>query len=235
MSDHPPPEETILEVWHRNAGPWTDAVRERRIESRRLVTDSAIVEAVLSRAPRRAIDLGCGEGWLARALTVHGVEVLGVDAVPGLVEAARAQGGGRFETMSYARIAAGELAAKADVVICNFSLLGKESTEAVLAAVPRLLEPAGALLVQTLHPLVACGELPYQDGWREGSWAGCGDGFGRAAPWYFRTLGGWLDTFAACGLRVARIDEPMHPHSGRPASIVFVLEPLPPRRPPASS
>jgi 2-polyprenyl-3-methyl-5-hydroxy-6-metoxy-1,4-benzoquinol methylase len=226
LSDHPQAEDSILEVWHRNARPWTDAVRERRIESRRLVTDDAIVAAALSRHPRSAIDLGCGEGWLARALATHGVAVLGVDAVPELVHAARAQGGGRFDTLSYAQIAAGELAARADVAICNFSLLGKESTAALLAAVPQLLEPGGALLVQTLHPLTACAELPYQDGWREGSWAGCGEGFGQAAPWYFRTLGGWLDTFAACGLRVARIEEPLHPHGGRPASIIFVLVPL---------
>lgn len=229
MTDHPQAEDVILEVWHRNAGPWTDAVRERRIESRRLVTDKAIVDAVLSRKPRSAIDLGCGEGWLARALAAEGVDVLGVDVVPELIEAARAQGGGRFATMSYAQIAAGELHARADAAICNFSLLGKQSTEAVLAAAPRLLEPGGALLVQTLHPLAACGELPYRDGWREGSWAGCGEGFGRAAPWYFRTLGGWLDTFAACGLRVARIEEPLHPHGGRPASVIFVLEPRPSR------
>jgi len=224
LHDRPHAEDTILEVWHGNAAPWTDAVRGRRIESRRLVTDRAIVDAVLSRRPRSAIDLGCGEGWLARALAEYGVDVLGVDAVPALIDAARAQGGGRFEAMSYAQIAAGELHGKADVAICNFSLLGKESTEAVLAAVPRLLEPGGALLVQTLHPVVACGELPYRDGWREGSWAGCGEGFGQAAPWYFRTLAGWVDTFLACGLRVARIEEPLHPHSGRPASIIFALE-----------
>jgi len=230
LSDHPHAEDSIIEVWHRNARPWTDAVRERRIESRRLVTDGAIVEAALSRQPRSAIDLGCGEGWLARALAAHGVDVLGVDVVPALIDAARAQGGGRFETLSYAQMAAGELTARADLAICNFSLLGKESTAAVLAAVPQLLEPGGALLVQTLHPLAACGELAYQDGWREGSWAGCGDGFGQAAPWYFRTLGGWLDTFAACALRVARIEEPLHPRSGRPASIIFVLEPLQPPR-----
>ncbi|MBT2118565.1 methyltransferase domain-containing protein [Dyella sp. LX-66] len=226
MDDRAQPfEAAILSVWRENAEPWTVAVQQRRIESRRLVTDRAIVDAVLSRKPRSAVDLGCGEGWLARALSAQGVDVLGVDAVPELIDTARAQGGGRFEAMSYAQIAAGALDAKADVAICNFSLLGKASAEAVLAAVPRLLEPGGALLVQTLHPLTACGELPYQDGWREGSWAGCGGGFGQAAPWYFRTLGGWLDTFAAGGLRVARIEEPLHPHSGRPASIIFVLEP----------
>lgn len=219
----PAHEEAILRAWHGNARPWADAVRERRIENRRLVTDGAIVEAVLAQSPRRVIDLGCGEGWLARALAARGVQVLGIDAVPALVDAARQQGGGRFEVMTYEQLGAGGLQAKADVVVCNFSLLGHVSTDAVLAAVPDLLEPGGVLLVQTLHPPAACGELPYRDGWREGSWAGCGDGFGDAAPWYFRTLGGWLDTFTASGLRLLRIEEPLHPDSGKPASILFAL------------
>ncbi|WNL44585.1 methyltransferase domain-containing protein [Dyella sp. BiH032] len=219
----PLPEEAILQAWRQNAGPWAEAVRAQRIESRKRVTDAVILEAVLAQSPRCVIDLGCGEGWLARALAARGVDVLGVDAVPALVEAARTQGGGRFEVMTYEQIGAGELRAKADVAVCNFSLLGQASTDAVLAAVPALLEPGGVLLVQTLHPVTACGELPYRDGWREGSWAGCGDGFGEAAPWYFRTLGGWLDTFTACGLHLLRIEEPLHPDSGRPASILFAL------------
>lgn len=224
MSDTPA-EAAILAAWHSNALPWAEAVRGQRIESRRLVTDRAIVEAAMACKPRRAIDLGCGEGWLVRALAERGVDALGVDAIPALIDAARERGGGRFEAMSYESIAAGALQAKADVAICNFSLLGQASTEALLAAVPGLLEPDGFLLVQTLHPLMACGELVYRDGWREGSWAGCGDGFAQPAPWYFRTLGGWLDTFAACGLRLLRMDEPLHPHSGKPASILFVLAP----------
>src|ERR1051325_6162708 len=131
MSDHSRGyEEAILSAWLQSARPWATAVREGRIESRRLVTDRAIVEAVLSHKPRSAIDLGCGEGWLVRALAAQGVDVLGVDVVPELIEAARTQGGGRFQTMSYAQIAGGELDAKADVAICNFSLLGKASTEA---------------------------------------------------------------------------------------------------------
>lgn len=117
------------------------------------------------------------------------------------------------------------LGERADVVVCNFSLLGKPSVENLLAAVPGLLSQGGVLIVQTLHPLMACGDQPYRDGWREGSWAGCGEGFGTPAPWYFRTLSGWLDTFTACGLRLIRVDEPLQPDSGRPASILFVLTP----------
>ncbi|MHA6203754.1 class I SAM-dependent methyltransferase [Dyella soli] len=212
----------ILDAWQANAAAWRHAVRDQRIESRRLATDRAIVQAVLVRAPRKVIDLGCGEGWLARALAAHGIEVLGVDAVAELVDAAQAGGGGQFRLMSYADIAAGRLAARADVVVANFSLLGQSSVDGLLAAVPDLLEPGGVLLVQTLHPLLAAPDEPYRDGWRDGSWAGCGEGFGEPAPWYFRTLGGWLEAFRQAGLTLLRIDEPLHPHTGRPASVIFM-------------
>ncbi len=65
-------DEKILDSWHKNAAPWSLAVREGQIDSRRLVTDSAIVGAVeeYGRAYTRpsVLDIGCGEGWLARAL-----------------------------------------------------------------------------------------------------------------------------------------------------------------------
>jgi 2-polyprenyl-3-methyl-5-hydroxy-6-metoxy-1,4-benzoquinol methylase len=213
----------ILDAWQANADAWERAVRDGRIESRQLITDRAIVEAVLSRAPRRVIDVGCGEGWLARRLASEGIEVIGVDVVPALVEAARSQGGGTFHVMSYAEIAAGALRERVDVVVCNFSLLGESSVDRLLAAMPGLLAPGGVLLVQTLHPLVAAPAEPYRDGWREGSWVGCGEGFGQPAPWYFRTLGRWLETFRAAGLQLIEVVEPLHPHTGRPASVIFLL------------
>jgi len=216
-------ETVILRVWHDHAAPWMRAVRGQAIASRQLVTDAAIVEAVLAWRPKRIIDLGCGEGWLLRALARHGIEGLGVDAVPALVESAAATGGGRFLTMDYATIAAGALREQADVVVCNFSLLGEESVDALLGAMPALLAPGGALLIQTLHPWSACGEGAYRDGWREGSWAGCGEGFGEAAPWYFRTLAGWQKSFRQAGLVLREVAEPTHPGDGRPVSILFTL------------
>ncbi|MEI7038056.1 class I SAM-dependent methyltransferase [Fulvimonas yonginensis] len=217
------PEQAILQAWQCNAAPWTRAVRGAAIASRRLVTDAAILAAVARRRPRTAIDLGCGEGWLAHALARDGIAVLGIDAVPALVAAAEAGGPGRFRVLDYDAIAAGMLDERADVAVCNFSLLGGASVDALLRAMPRLLEPGGALVVQTLHPAAACGEQPYRDGWREGSWAGCGEGFAEAAPWYFRTFAGWLASFRAAGLQLIDLVEPLHPETARPASVIFTL------------
>lgn len=215
----------VLASWHTNAEPWTDAVREQRIASRRLVTDRAIVEAVLARAPRSALDLGCGEGWLSRALAERGVRVVGVDAVPALVERARALGGGEFRVASYEAIAAGALDdVRVDVAVANFALIGGDAVDALVARVPRLLAPGGAFLVQTLHPHVAGGDRPYADGWREGSWAGFGPEFSDPAPWYFRTLERWVSLLDDAGFRLRRLVEPVHPETGRPASLVLVAE-----------
>jgi len=170
----------IIDSWNKNAAPWVTAVRDGEIESRLLVTNRAIVEAVRSRAPASGIDIGCGEGWLVRAL--DGIAMTGVDVVPGLVDAARAAGGGEFLTMSYEAIAQGGLQLALDVAVCNFSLLGDESVTGIFRAAPTFLRPGGALIVQTMHPVVACGDAPYRDGWRTGSWAGFNAGFTDPPP-----------------------------------------------------
>lgn len=212
----------IVESWGLNALPWTAAVREGQIESRKQVTDQAIVDAVLSRAPRSVLDMGCGEGWLVRELAARNLHVVGTDGVQELVEAAKRASGGDFRALSYEEIAAGKLKLLVDVVVCNFALLGKESVEGVLGAVPSLLNSQGAFVVQTLHPVMACGDQPYRDGWREGSWTGFGSDFSNPAPWYFRTLEGWIKLFVDNGFRLCEVREPIHPKTRKPASVIFI-------------
>ncbi len=214
----------IVDSWMRNASPWTAAIRDGRIESRTLVTNQAIIDAVMSRAPKSVLDIGCGEGWLVRALAANGIRAIGVDVVPDLIDQAQRAGGGEFRVASYEAIGAGELDVRVDVAVANFSLIGKEAVETLIRRIPSLLERDGALIVQTLHPLVATGDAPYVDGWRTGSWAGFGSDFTDPAPWYFRTLESWVRLFGESGLRVAEIREPVHPNSGKPASAVFVAE-----------
>ena len=212
----------IIESWHNNAAPWSAAVRAHEIESRRLVTDRAIVDVIQQHAPQSLLDLGCGEGWLIRALSGSGMRLIGVDVVPELIEHAKHAGGGEFHVASYEHIAAAKCRFMVDAVVCNFSLLGKQSVAAICEAVPSLLTPHGVLIVQTLHPIMACGELPYRDGWREGSWQGFSSQFCDPPPWYFRTLGSWISLFRDAGLCLQTLREPLHPVSARPASVIFV-------------
>lgn len=210
---------SIIDSWSRNTDPWTAAVRGGEIGSRVLVTNAAIVDAVRAYAPATGVDLGCGEGWLVRALPE--VSMIGVDASAGLVEQARQAGGGEFRQLSYEEIAAGQLALAADVAVCNFSLIGDAAVRGLLRAAPSYLRQGGHLIVQTVHPLTACGDAPYADGWRDGSWAGFSSDFTDPAPWYFRTVSSWLALFEEHGLRVVEMREPLHPQTGKPVSLIL--------------
>ena len=214
----------VVESWRKNAPAWTVAVREGQIESRRQVTDQAIIDALLSRSPRAVLDMGCGEGWLVRELVARNIDVVGIDVVPKFIEEAERAGGGNFCAMSYEEIAAGKLKVSVDVVVSNFALFGKESVEEVFRAAPSLLNLRGSFLVQTLHPVIACGELPYRDGWREGSWAGFSPAFTAPVPWYFRTMENWIKLFVDNGFRLREVREPLHPKTHKPASVIFIGE-----------
>jgi 2-polyprenyl-3-methyl-5-hydroxy-6-metoxy-1,4-benzoquinol methylase len=215
-------EARILHSWHENANAWTQTVRDGHIESRRLTTDQSILDAVLEGQPHSVLDLGCGEGWLVRALAGHGIQAIGVDAVPELIARA-AQAGGDFRVASYDDIISGRLQLRVDTLVCNFALLGNESVEQLVRYLPQLLEEGGCFIVQTVHPVVASGDQAYVDGWRQENWAGFGDSFAAPAPWYFRTLSSWLAMFAAAGWWLSEMREPLHPGTGRPASVIFFL------------
>lgn len=217
-------DEKIIASWFKNANAWVDEVRNGLIESRKLVTDQAILEAVLGCAPRTVIDLGCGEGWLAHKLSAQGITVIGTDVIPALITQAKRAGEGDFRLISYEDIALGKLEAQADLIVCNFSLLGKESVENLVESAPKLLKSGGVFILQTLHPLLTCGDGPYQDGWREGSWQGFSKGFSDPAPWYFRTLESWLRLFEKNGFQLQQRREPIHPKTGKPASLILIAQ-----------
>lgn len=215
------PEQQILDSWTTNAQLWTQAVREEQIPSRVQLTDQAIVDTVLHHNPANVLDLGCGEGWLSRILARHGCQVIGVDATPALIDQARASGLAEYRLCSYQQIIDGQLNLSVDCIVCNFSLFGEHSCQSLLSTLPTLLTSEGTLIIQTLHPLTACGDVPYTSGWRQGSWQGFSDQFSQPAPWYFRTLSNWLTLLQHSGFILHNLQEPTLANSSQPASVIF--------------
>ncbi|PTT94314.1 SAM-dependent methyltransferase [Pseudomonas sp. HMWF031] len=219
----PAPESTLLQSWNHNAQAWIEAIRTGAIESRLNVTNQAIVLAVLGRQPERVLDLGCGEGWLLRELEKRGIDAVGVDGDATLVEAARAAGTSQVHRATYEELvqARVDIGRDYDLICANFALLHQDIIP-LLSAMNALLAPGGALVIQTLHPwAVAAGD--YQDGWREETFASF-KGPWQPMPWYFRTLSSWLNALDMAGFRLASLQEPQHPQSPVPQSLLLVAE-----------
>ncbi|MCU1761207.1 class I SAM-dependent methyltransferase [Pseudomonas sp. 14P_8.1_Bac3] len=216
-------ESTLLQSWHHNAHSWIEAIRSGSIESRLQVTDQAILLAVLGRQPGRVLDLGCGEGWLLRALIDRGITAVGVDGDATLVEAARAAGAPQVHLATYDELvdATVDVGRDYDLICANFALLHQDIIP-LLAAMNALLAPGGALVIQTLHPWVAAAG-DYQDGWREETFGGF-EGTWQPMPWYFRTLSSWLNALDLAGFRLVGLQEPQHPQRPVPQSLLLVAE-----------
>jgi 2-polyprenyl-3-methyl-5-hydroxy-6-metoxy-1,4-benzoquinol methylase len=214
--------EKIVQSWRDNAMNWTNAVRSQHIESRRLVTDQIILDTIVKYSGLTILDVGCGEGWLSRKLVESGRVVTGFDASTELIQEAQSSRVAEYLVMSYAEFAAKpQRAGKIfDGAVCNFSLL-EENLSPVLTALKQVIKPSGHLFIQTIHPVVAAAAFPYTDGWREecfetlpGKWV--------PMPWYFRTISSWIRVLTKSGWTIRECIEPLHPSTGKPASIVFI-------------
>jgi trans-aconitate methyltransferase len=110
-------------------------------DNARFVTNlgAPVVELLAPRPGERVLDLGCGDGPLTAALAGMGCDVVGVDASPDMVAAARALG-------LDARVMSGEalsFADEFDAVFSNAALHWMKDGAAVVAGVARALRPGG--------------------------------------------------------------------------------------------
>jgi 2-polyprenyl-3-methyl-5-hydroxy-6-metoxy-1,4-benzoquinol methylase len=215
-------ERLLRESWIENASAWTEAVREGRIPSRKAGTDAAIVEAVRDFPQCRVLDLGCGEGWLSRALQSFGYDVIGVDSSDSLIAKANALSSGRFLRLGYDELVSNpaELRGPFELIVANFSLLG-ENIHQLFRALRARLAPDGAILIQTLHPLNCGTNDRYESGWRVETFAHMRPVCCAPMPYYFRTFSKWVEELTAAGLTLVNSQEPLHPETGRPLSLLI--------------
>jgi 2-polyprenyl-3-methyl-5-hydroxy-6-metoxy-1,4-benzoquinol methylase len=215
----------IVQSWTDNANAWTTVVRDGLVPSRAAGTDAAVVAACESYGTGTVLDVGCGEGWLVRALSARGMRATGVDVSAALIAHAAGMGGGTFEVATYAalerdvRVMAGPWSQ----IVCNFSLLS-DPVHPLLSALRTRLQPDGVLLIQTVHPWSARGDAPYRSEWRTEAFDAFAVPFPTPMPWYYRTLASWLEQIARAGLTVTRVQEPLHPATGVPLSLLLHCE-----------
>lgn len=216
-------EDAIIESWEANARNWIESIEQKLLESRILATNDAIVRSVLASKPTHVLDVGCGEGWLCEVLSSQGILVTGVDAIPSLIEAAKSKSKGTYLVATYEAIGKKQVIFEQpfDVIICNFSLLGKDSVAQLLPALLDWLKPNGKVIVQTLHP-----KSRSQDsvsGWKTGSWDGLGPNYTQAYEWYYRTMEDWMDLFNNSGYSTIKSQDIQHPITHNLLSIIYTL------------
>jgi 2-polyprenyl-3-methyl-5-hydroxy-6-metoxy-1,4-benzoquinol methylase len=209
----------LVQSWRANAARWSNAVRDGKIVSRRAVTDGAIVSAVLRHQPSSVLDLGCGEGWLCKALAPNVPRCVGIDASPELIETARQSGPADYAELSYSALIANPTGVGTgfDIIVANFSLLD-ECTEELVVALSQAARTDGRLVIQTVHPWSVGGE--YRTGWRTERFESFGSEEWTPMPWFFRTIENWISVFGEMW-RLERIEEPRMDDHSFPVSLIM--------------
>lgn len=101
----------------------------------------------------RILDVGCGDGQIARALAREGAEVLGIDPTPLHIEVARERAGGpRFEIGVAAHLPVEDESMDAVVACLVFEHI--DEIDAAIAEVARVLRPGGRFAFFLNHPLL---------------------------------------------------------------------------------
>jgi SAM-dependent methyltransferase len=100
---------------------------------------------------RLTVDVACGEGRLARELRELGHGVVGVEASPALVRAAR-KADPKLEVVraDVTRMPLGD--AIADLAVCSMALMNFDDLPGALREIARVLVPGGRLCATVAHP-----------------------------------------------------------------------------------
>jgi SAM-dependent methyltransferase len=112
--------------------------------------------ALLPEPGRRTLDLGCGEGRVARDLIALGHTVVGIDAAPAMVEAAR-QTEPSFDVHLADAAALPFEDGTFDLVVAFMSLQDVDDMEGAVRESARVLEPGGRLCLAIVHPMNSAG------------------------------------------------------------------------------
>jgi SAM-dependent methyltransferase len=114
--------------------------------------------ALLPPPGRLTLDIGCGEGRLARDLKTLGHRLIGIDSSPSLVAAAKASDPEMDLRLADATALPLDDGC-ADLAIAFMSLQDIDDMPAAIREAARVLQPGGRLCIATLHPVNSAGSF----------------------------------------------------------------------------
>lgn len=179
----------------------------------------------------RVLDLGCGNGYIARRLARRGAKVVGVDRSHELIGSARRREEGEPLGVVYHETDAADLSmlrnATFDLAIANMSLIDIENASGAIRETGRVVAPGGRFVFSLSHPCfdvdtrsdfvvetvggrptvfrkVAGYREPHSDTYR---WAGSQDPPIRTVG-YHRPLGWYVKELRSAGFVIVDLEEP---------------------------
>lgn len=110
---------------------------------------------------KSALDVGCGDGSLTRALAARGIATLGIDASPRMIALSRARAGDH-PLLDYriADVLTDDLPRAAFDLVVSVSMVHHAPLERVVPRLIAAVAPGGTLLIQDVTTRVGLRELP---------------------------------------------------------------------------
>jgi 2-polyprenyl-3-methyl-5-hydroxy-6-metoxy-1,4-benzoquinol methylase len=135
--------------WSRVSSEWIEWARAPNHDAFWAYREALL--AFVGRGEGEALDVGCGEGRVSRALKACGYRVTASDPVRELVNAAKeAQSADDYAITSGADLPFED--ASFDLVMAYNVLMDVEDVSATLKEIRRVLRPAGMLVISIVHP-----------------------------------------------------------------------------------
>jgi len=220
------PTATLREVWEAHADEWTEWARRPGHDSYWRFHRDAFL-ALVPAPGRLTLDVGCGEGRVARDLAALGHRVLVLDPTATLPRRAAEAGGGLLGVLRADGAHLPLADAAAVLVVAFMTLQGTDDMPGAVREFGRVLRPGGRLCIAVEHPINSAGAFTSRE--PDAEFAMSGDYFEprRAEAAVVRdgltmTFDGWHwpleDYFRAlegAGLRTDALTEPRAGNGGR--------------------
>jgi len=144
--------------WEPEAERWIEWTRSPGFDAY-WTYSGAFFEEVLSPAGQRTLEVGCGEGRVARDLSVRGHSVVAIEPAKSLLAAARAAGSSGQQYAVADGTTLPFVDAVFDVVVAYNVLQVVDDLDLALSEAARVLVPGGHLCACVAHPVTDLGDV----------------------------------------------------------------------------
>jgi ubiquinone/menaquinone biosynthesis C-methylase UbiE len=145
------------DIWDQNAAFWDSVLGDAGNRFHRTIVEPAVLALLALEGGESVLEIACGNGAFARRMAESGVQILATDFSVNMLE--HAQQRTHTSAVTYALVDAtnydqllGLGEQRFDAAVCNMGLMDMPTIEPLLAALSRLLKPAGRFVFSVQHP-----------------------------------------------------------------------------------